>query len=150
MEPPEPPLSKQLSPPYSHGAYSHVSLGQRCQRLEGQISCARGYQYPCVPGSARVPMIQEAAPRPHLVPTDRPKPSRAASGTHSRVTVLVACLHACYVASVVSDSVRPHGQQPTKLLCPRDSPGKITGVGCHFLLQCMPACYVASVVSDSL
>ena len=27
--------------------------------------------------------------------------------------------------------------QPTKLCCPWDSPGKNTGVGCHFLLQCM-------------
>ena len=34
-------------------------------------------------------------------------------------------------------SVRPHRRQPTKLPCPWDSPGKITGVGCHFLLQCM-------------
>ena len=41
------------------------------------------------------------------------------------------------VASVVSNSVRPHRQQPTRLLCPWDSPGKSTGVGCHFLLQCM-------------
>ena len=37
----------------------------------------------------------------------------------------------------MSDSVRPHGLQPTRLLCPWDSPGKDTGVGCHFLLQCM-------------
>ena len=36
---------------------------------------------------------------------------------------------------VVSDSSRPHGLQPTMLLCPWDSPGKNTGVGCHFLLQ---------------
>ena len=35
------------------------------------------------------------------------------------------------------DSVRPHRQQPTRLLCPWDSPDKNTGVGCHFLLQCM-------------
>ena len=40
-------------------------------------------------------------------------------------------------ASVVSDSVRPHTQQPTRLPCPWDSPGKNTGVGCHFFLQCM-------------
>ena len=40
------------------------------------------------------------------------------------------------VASVVSDSVQPHRRQPTRLLCPWDSPGKNTGVGCHFLLQC--------------
>ena len=37
----------------------------------------------------------------------------------------------------MSDSVRPHRWQPNRLLCPWDSPGKNTGVGCHFLLQCM-------------
>ena len=37
----------------------------------------------------------------------------------------------------MSDSVRPHRQQPTRLPRPWDSPGKNTGVGCHFLLQCM-------------
>ena len=37
----------------------------------------------------------------------------------------------------MSNSVRPHRQQPTKLPRPRDSPGKNTGVGCHLLLQCM-------------
>ena len=35
-----------------------------------------------------------------------------------------------------SDSVRPHRQQPNRLLHPWDSPGKNNGVGCHFLLQC--------------
>ena len=33
--------------------------------------------------------------------------------------------------------MRPHRRQPTRLPCPWDSPGKNTGVGCHFLLQCM-------------
>ena len=37
----------------------------------------------------------------------------------------------------MSNSVRPHGLQPTRLRHPWDSPGKNTGVGCHFLLQCM-------------
>ena len=37
----------------------------------------------------------------------------------------------------MSDSVRPHRRQPTRLRCPWDSPGMNTGVGCHFLLQCM-------------
>ena len=37
----------------------------------------------------------------------------------------------------MSDSVRPHRWQPTRLCHPLDSPGKNTGVGCHFLLQCM-------------
>ena len=37
----------------------------------------------------------------------------------------------------MSDSVRPQRRQPTRLPHPWDSPGKNTGVGCHFLLQCM-------------
>ena len=36
----------------------------------------------------------------------------------------------------MSDSVQPHRWQPTRLPRPWDSPGKNTGVGCHFLLQC--------------
>ena len=37
--------------------------------------------------------------------------------------------------SGTTDSVRPSRLQPTRLLCPRDAPGKNTGVGCHALLQ---------------
>ena len=37
--------------------------------------------------------------------------------------------------SVMSDSVQHHGLQPTRLLCPKNSPGKNTGVGSHSLLQ---------------
>ena len=37
----------------------------------------------------------------------------------------------------MSNSVRPHRRQPTRLPRPWNSPGKNTGVGCHFLLQCM-------------
>ena len=37
----------------------------------------------------------------------------------------------------MSDSVRLHRRQPTRLPLPWESPGKNTGVGCHFLLQCM-------------
>ena len=44
-------------------------------------------------------------------------------------------MHAKLLQSVVSNSVRPHRWQPTRLLCPQDSLGKKTGVGCHFLLQ---------------
>ena len=36
---------------------------------------------------------------------------------------------------VVSDSLWPPGLQPTRLLCPWNSPGKNTGVGCHFFLH---------------
>ena len=37
--------------------------------------------------------------------------------------------------SVVFNSLRPHGLQPARLLCPWDFPGKNTGVGCHSFLQ---------------
>ena len=47
-----------------------------------------------------------------------------------------ACMHT--KSCVVSNFVQPFGQQPTRLLCPRDSPGKNTGVGCHFLLHGHP------------
>jgi len=41
------------------------------------------------------------------------------------------------LSHVSLDSVRPHRWQATRLRRPWDSPGKNTGVGCHFLLQCM-------------
>ena len=54
---------------------------------------------------------------------------------HHHTTSKEQCQHACSVPSVVSDSLRPHGLQPARLLCPWDSPGKNTGAGCHALLQ---------------
>ena len=48
-------------------------------------------------------------------------------------TFVISC--SCQVASVVSDSMRPHRRQPTRLPHPWDSPGKNTRVGCHALLQ---------------
>ena len=46
--------------------------------------------------------------------------------------LVCVCTLSC---SVVSDSVRPHGPDPARLLCPWNFPGKNTGVGCHFLLH---------------
>ena len=59
------------------------------------------------------------------------------------VVCVCVCMCVCvYVSySVVSNSLLPHGsmvanpQQPSRLLCPWNSPGKNTGVGCHSLLQ---------------
>ena len=61
---------------------------------------------------------------------------------HRFFAALLSLRYICWnaaaaVTSVVSDSVWPHRQQPTRLPCPCNSPGKNTGVGCHFLLQCM-------------
>ena len=45
------------------------------------------------------------------------------------------CVCVCLSHSVVSDSLRPHGLYPARLLHPWDSSDKNTGVGCHSLLQ---------------
>ena len=47
-------------------------------------------------------------------------------------------------------TVRPHRWQPTRLRRPWDSPGKNTGVGCHFLLQCMKVKSESEVVQSCL
>ena len=67
-----------------------------------------------------------------------------ATQENKKTVILPAAAAAAAVAaaaaaakSLQSDSVQPHGWQPTRLPCPWDSPGKNTGVGCHFLLQCM-------------
>ena len=50
----------------------------------------------------------------------------------------------------MSDSVRPHRRQPTRIFHSWDSPGKNTGVGCHFLLQCMKVKSESEVVQSCL
>ena len=59
----------------------------------------------------------------------------AEDGGQVTLSQWVGCCCCCSVALVMSDSVRPHRWQPTRLLCPWDSPGRNTGVGCHFLLH---------------
>ena len=59
----------------------------------------------------------------------------------------MGCCAVCQVASVASDSLWLHGLQPALLFCPRDSPGKNTGVGCHALLQ---GIYLTQGVNPSL
>ena len=54
----------------------------------------------------------------------------------------------------MSDSLRPHGLLPTRLLCPWNFPGKNTGVGCHFtedpLIMCIDLEKIISLLSFSL
>ena len=54
------------------------------------------------------------------------------------------CKSCQFSPSVMSNSLRPHGLLPTRLLCPWGFPGKNTGVGCHFLLQALDACPVVN------
>ena len=48
---------------------------------------------------------------------------------------LYETLQSVIESSVISESLRPHGLQPTRLLCPWNFPGKNTGMVCYFLLQ---------------
>ena len=48
----------------------------------------------------------------------------------------------------MSNSVQPHRRHPIRLHRPWDSPGKNTGVGCHFLLQCMKVKSESEVVQS--
>ena len=52
--------------------------------------------------------------------------------TRTKIETFICC---CCVASVMSDSLLPHGLQPTRLPCPWNSSGKNTGVGCHSIRQ---------------
>ena len=69
--------------------------------------------------------------------------SRGSSQSRDHPTLLLLLLLSRFS---VSDSVRPHRWQPTRLPCLWGSPGKNTGVGCHFLLQCMKAKNESEVV----
>ena len=51
------------------------------------------------------------------------------------IYMLTKCVCCVLSHSVISDSLQPYGLWPARFLCPWDSPGKDTGVGCHFLLQ---------------
>ena len=74
---------------------------------------------------------------PYGIPSGHGLEHNINSKENQTVQEPAAALEATEVASVVSNSVRPHRRQPTGLPCPWDSPGKNTGVGCYFLLQCM-------------
>ena len=83
-------------------------------------------------------MEQTESPEIDLRTTDFNKTAKNSAGKTQSLQQTVEQLDCCcWVTSVVSDSLRPHRRQPTRLPRPWDSPGKNTGVGCHFLLQCM-------------
>ena len=93
---------------------------------------------------AAIPRCMHSSRRPRTGPL-LPAPLRLAGGgrvgrnkedtkaryctrkVHSKISGMPAC-------SVLTDSSQAHGLQPTQLPCPRNSLGKNTGVGCHFLL----------------
>ena len=72
-----------------------------------------------------------------LDPTELPLNLCMLEQCYSHTMRYCCCCCCCWVTSVMSDSVRPYSRQPTGLPHLWDSPGKNTGVGCHFLLQWM-------------
>ena len=62
-------------------------------------------------------------------------PPEAGGWIRRGTLALAGPLYVCVSRSVVSDFLQPHGLWPSRLLCPCDSLGISTGVGCHFLLQ---------------
>ena len=97
---------------------------------------------------AKVKRIQhhQTSPTPNAKGTslgrDR-KPKRRERSAENKPTILKKMVIGSYISmkgeslshSAVSNSLQPHGLQLTRLLCPWDSPGQNTGVGCHALLQ---------------
>ena len=65
------------------------------------------------------------------VPSLLPSPPNASVSLRNAAAILIDV----YVCSVGSDSLRPHGLQPSRILCPCNFPPKNTGMGCHFLPQ---------------
>ena len=58
-------------------------------------------------------------------------------GQFHNLTLIISLNTAAAAKSLQSCPTLVSISVPTRLLCPWDSPGKNTGVGCHFLLQCM-------------
>ena len=98
------------------------------------MSFARGWLCLYLSGLFPIQTFQKATPEQKAVSASVPRGgTREVHGEWSSKT-LCCC---CCVTLVFSDSVWPQRRQPTRLLCPWDSPGKNTGVGCHLLFQCM-------------
>ena len=87
-------------------------------------------------GSKRIPCLRMKQGHTHTH-THQCAHTHTHISAHAHRCRCKRCCCCCKVASVVSDSVRPHRWQPTRLPRPWDSSDKNTGGGCHFLLQCM-------------
>ena len=85
-------------------------------------------------------------PRPEIKPI---APALAGRFSTTGSPAKSCCCCCCSVASVVSNSSRPHGLQPTRLLRPWDFPGKSTRVGCHCLLRANKYIWLHRVSSTS-
>ena len=80
--------------------------------------------------------LSRKSPRSSCLPRlPQPALSSPFSSSQMPLSLTTFSSSSCVDVSGVSDSVRPHGLWPARLLSPRDSPGKNPGVGCPALLQ---------------
>ena len=87
--------------------------------MSALLDPGHAFSFPCQGGPAKVTQTQLGFHNPCLFC------GTAYESESVRLVVLLSCLTLC----------DPPGLQPTRLLCPWDSPGQNTRVGCHFLLQ---------------
>ena len=142
-----PVMSVDHSPPGKNTGVACGTLLQGIFPTQGLNLCVLSLLHwqvdlPLVPPAAAAAKSLQSCPT-LCDPIDSSPPGSSAPGIlQARILEWVAisfsnaCTHAKSLQSC--PTVRPHGQQSTKLLCPRDSLGKNTAVGCHFLLQVPP------------
>ena len=120
------------------GSILHFLTGRR----PGTRVCAAGIKSHCKHGPRHPyhPPLRFTFKLNKLMPIRKSGLNYVTQVINSRCRIEVglwpSLMFSCVLShSVVSNSLRPYGQYPARLLCPWDSPGKNTGVGCHALLQ---------------
>ena len=118
----------------SKGRGHHLTHNKWCNYPQASLLdsiLAKRCAYPCG-GPWGIPNTEPGKSRWSVKGNSEEMPHKSDSNYQEGRTLSVSAAE-----SVMSDSVRPHRRQPTRLPSPWDSPGKNTWVGCHFLLQCM-------------
>ena len=102
-------------------------------RVSGGPPCGSHGPHPLPQRPPRSAASQGVLPQPGV--GARVEPGRTDRGllAFAPLEVELTAVAQVLIASVVSHSVCPPGLSPTRLLCPWDSPGRNTGVGCHAL-----------------
>ena len=123
----------------------HICVRKLLRVLNGVISSS--YSRGCICSSSFTPSTALHSQLIQRLSVSSRRPVFSLLTCHLPISDFHRCC-CCQVASVVSDSVRPHRRQPTRLLHPWDFPGKSTGVGCHCLLH--PSSLVCSILISSI
>ena len=114
-----------------HCPMQDAFFGGRGQHENSQLHCVifsslvrDETQTPCIGSSESQPLDHQGSPQRQVI---------SAFLAHPFGVYLHACMHA-KSPHLCPNSLQPYGLQPIRFLCPWDSPGKNTGVGCHAIL----------------